>query len=50
MNINDEYAEEAFKAMVPVGRSYHYKVRAFHGNSDGDVTTEYSGPQYIDLA
>ena len=34
---------------VPDGRSYYYKVRAFHGATSERLTTEYSKPQFIDL-
>ena len=34
---------------VPDGKSYYYKVRAFHGVDAERITTDYSEPQYVDL-
>ena len=34
---------------VPDGKSYYYKVRAFHGTDAERITTDYSEPQYVDL-
>lgn len=34
---------------VPGGKSYYYKVRAFHGTDGERIYTDYSEPQYVDL-
>ncbi len=42
-------ASPVIEFYVPDGKSYYYKVRAFHGIGNDKATTDYSKPQYIDL-
>ena len=44
-----EAASPVVDFYVPDGKSYFYKVRAYHGTDDERIYTAYSQPQYIDL-